>query len=126
MFTAYQIGKLRGIVSEANKPKDDSPYRTTVQYWSPTIRMGDFWQTTLGAVTSLKITVSKILPEEPPVAEVRFDDRVLFSFRPRVSLDSHGNTFQLIANRRESEKNAVFSLDFDEESITLIACVSIA
>jgi hypothetical protein len=98
-----------------------SPYRTSVDTWSPTIRAGDFWEGKL-SFRKPRITVVKIIDGPTPTAELRFEGGIFHGIGDVATKD-----FQTFSLRGRysigmgQEQNSVFSFDFREGSISLLA-----
>lgn len=123
IFGVFQSGRMFGAVASAGKLAIEERSRPSVQWWSPTIRIGDYWHQELG-LRDLRITLVRIIPEEPPVAELHFDGGIFHSFRPRPTDDHSGfNTYRLTASRSsvDVEKKSVFAFDLDESMIRFTA-----
>jgi hypothetical protein len=121
LYSVYQVGKIVGAFAANTKRVDN--YTSSFQHWSPTIRIGNYWEQSLG-LSKIRITLVRIIPEEPPVAELKFDGNVYHSFRPRPEGANNFNSFRLIAFGRRSidiEKEAVFCFDFNDRQADLVA-----
>src|ERR1700737_4691831 len=130
LYGALQLGRLfpkrspsSSIAPTAIEPTasaPSSPYRTSIDTWSPTIRAGDFWEGKL-SFRNPRITVVKIIDGATPTVELRFEGGIFHALAGVTTKDFQ--TFLLRGRYPglDQEANSVFSFDFREGSISLFA-----
>jgi hypothetical protein len=128
-YGTFQLGRIfpktspSSSLSTTNAPvasAPDSPYRTSIEMWSPTIRAGTFWEGRLSLRKS-RITVIKVIDGETPTAELRFEGGVFHGLAGVRTKDFQ--TFLLRGRYPglDQEANSVFSFDFREGLIEMFA-----